>query len=241
LPRGIGDLLLLQEIGLGSLPNHLREGLSSAGLPHFVYSGDLGSNGKRYGCVVASKWPVQLTPIGWAPGVPWPQLLASAIVTSPWGEVDVFVAHIPNGSGNGWRKIETFEALALALGGMPSRPRILGGDFNEPMKVLPNGEIIPFGGVQNADGTFHWEGERFHSKSRDKHLRARWRTGVLSILGTDAAHGLRHVWFDRHGYSDVITYPDAGQLPTGIDRALRVLIPLPVLIRNDQGESDGQA
>jgi hypothetical protein len=27
----------------------------------------------------------------------------------------------------------------------------------------------------------------------------------------------------------------------GIDRALRLLIPLPVLIRNDQGESDGQA
>ncbi len=35
--------------------------------------------------------------------------------------------------------------------------------------------------------------------------------------------------------------PGAGQLPTGIDRALRLLIPLPVLIRNDQGESDGQA
>ena len=37
------------------------------------------------------------------------------------------------------------------------------------------------------------------------------------------------------------TYPDAGQLPTAIDRALRSLIPVDVLIRNDQGESDGQA
>jgi len=36
-------------------------------------------------------------------------------------------------------------------------------------------------------------------------------------------------------------YPDAGQRPTQIDRALRRLILLPVLIRNDQGESDGQA
>ena len=35
--------------------------------------------------------------------------------------------------------------------------------------------------------------------------------------------------------------PDAGLLPPGIDRALRLVIPLPVLIRNDQGESDGQA
>ena len=97
---------------------------------------------------VASKWPVQLTPVGWAPGVSWPQLLASAILASPGGEVEVFVAH--------------------------------------------------------------WEGERFHSKSRDKHLRARWRNGVLSILDPNAAHGLRHVWFDRYGYSDVTTHMTKG-------------------------------
>lgn len=200
------DLLLLQEVGLGSLPSRLREGLSAAGLPHFAYTGNPGSNVKRYGCVVASKWPVHLTPVGWASGVPWPQLLASAILTTPWGEIDIFVAHIPNGSGNGWRKIETFEALTSGLGGAPARPRILGGDFNEPKRLLPNGEIIPFGGVQNADGTFHWEGERFHSKSCDKHPRARWRNGVLSILGPNASHGLRHVWLDRYGYSEVVTH-----------------------------------
>jgi hypothetical protein len=45
----------------------------------------------------------------------------------------------------------------------------------------------------------------------------------------------------RVEYATQSSYPDAGQLPTGIDRALRLLIPLPVLIRNDQGESDGQA
>ena len=45
----------------------------------------------------------------------------------------------------------------------------------------------------------------------------------------------------RRTLSTHSSYPDAGQLPTGIDRALRLLILLPVLIRNDQGESDGQA
>ena len=45
----------------------------------------------------------------------------------------------------------------------------------------------------------------------------------------------------RRTLSTHSSYPDAGQLPTGIDRALRLLIPLPVLIRNDLGESDGQA
>jgi endonuclease/exonuclease/phosphatase family metal-dependent hydrolase len=120
--------------------------------------------------------------------------------------MDIFVAHIPNGSGNGWRKIETFEALALGLGRAPARPRILGGDFNEPKHVLPHGEIIPFGGIQRADGRFHWEGERFHSKSRDKHSRARWRNGVLGVLGPDAEHSLRHVWIDRYGYLEVVTH-----------------------------------
>jgi hypothetical protein len=45
----------------------------------------------------------------------------------------------------------------------------------------------------------------------------------------------------RRTLSTHSSYPDAGQLPIRIDRALRLLIPLPVLIRNDQGESDGQA
>jgi hypothetical protein len=39
----------------------------------------------------------------------------------------------------------------------------------------------------------------------------------------------------RRTLSTHSSYPDAGQLPTGIDRALRLLIPLPGLIRNDQG------
>ena len=45
----------------------------------------------------------------------------------------------------------------------------------------------------------------------------------------------------RRTLSTHSSYPDAGQLPTEIDRALRLLIPMPVLIRNDQGESDEQA
>jgi len=39
----------------------------------------------------------------------------------------------------------------------------------------------------------------------------------------------------RRTLSTHSNYPDVGQLPSGIDRALRLLIPLPVLIRNDQG------
>lgn len=45
----------------------------------------------------------------------------------------------------------------------------------------------------------------------------------------------------RRTLSTHSSYPDAGRLTTGIDRAVRLLIPLPVLIRNEQGESDGQA
>jgi len=59
-----------------------------------------------------------------------------------------------------------------------------------------------------------------------------WCAAELNTLGVKTV---------RRTLSTHSSYPDAGQLPTGIDRALRLLIPLPVLIRNDQGESHGQA
>ena len=61
------------------------------------------------------------------------------------------------------------------------------------------------------------------------------------LCGGRAVHITWGVKTVRRTLSTHSSYPDAGQLPTGIDRALRLLIPLPILIRNNQGESDGQA
>jgi endonuclease/exonuclease/phosphatase family metal-dependent hydrolase len=200
------DVVLLQEVALGPLPDLLRDALTGIGLGYFVFSGDPSSAEKRYGNVIASRWPVALTPVGWASGAPWPQLLASATVESPFGAVDFFAAHIPNGSANGWRKIYTFEALAGGLGGAPERPRVVGGDFNEPKYVRATGEIVPFGGVEKPNQPVRWDGTRCHPKCKNTHPRARWRDGVLSVLNTDAKHGLRHAWLDRHGYVEMTTF-----------------------------------
>jgi len=145
-------------------------------------------------------------PSEWAPNAPWPQLLALATLTSPFWEIDVVSANIPNGSGKGRHKIETIEALAKGLGGGPSRPRIIGGDFNEPSAVPPDGRVIPFGGLEDDRGAVQREGDRFHRSSGDTNPRARWRDGVMSVLAPDAHHGLRHVWFDRYGYTEVTTH-----------------------------------
>ena len=41
----------------------------------------------------------------------WPELIARATIhTTPF--IQAISAHIPNGSGNGWAKIDHFEALA---------------------------------------------------------------------------------------------------------------------------------
>ena len=82
---------------------------------------------------------------------------------------------------------------------------------------------------------------------QSEELRFLWRSGraCADMAERDSA---ARAWTNCYGRSSRRVesathsgYPDAGQLPTQIDRALRLLILLPVLIRNDQGESDGQA
>ena len=52
----------------------------------------------------------------WRRRAPFPELLARATVSLPdEQDIDVFTAHIPNGSGHGWRKIDTFTVLSATL------------------------------------------------------------------------------------------------------------------------------
>ncbi len=55
------------------------------------------------------------------------------------GDIDVFTAHIPNGSKYRRKKIDTFHALAAELRRASDSPRILTGDFNEPKLFLRSG------------------------------------------------------------------------------------------------------
>ncbi len=183
------DLVLLQEVAWrGGLHERLRDALAEMGFVGFAYSGVVGSADKRYGNVTVARWPV--TQVHGLDDAPWPQSLLTTVVESPVGEVEVTNAHIPNGSGNGWAKIDTLEALAQRLEAS-ERIRLLGGDFNEPRSVYPDGAILPFGTRQRTDGSWTSDGA-FTGTCGQRHPRRRWHDAVVRVLGVDAPHGLVH-------------------------------------------------
>jgi len=116
------DLILLQEVGNDVAGAFVPE-LKQIGLAAF-FGGIGDATSKAYGSMIASRSPPQGVKPGWAPA-PWPQLLARATVTVDGREIDVISAHMPNGSANGWKKIDTFEALAASLARAPATPRVL--------------------------------------------------------------------------------------------------------------------
>jgi endonuclease/exonuclease/phosphatase family metal-dependent hydrolase len=210
------DIVTLQEV------THARaHGLMAAlwwrGLRFAAYSGSASDAEKRYGNIIASRWPVCPQSREWAPSMPWPQLAARATVRSPSGDIDVVTIHIPNGSGNGWKKIETFESLADALDRSPPVPRILTGDFNEPQTVLPGVGMVTWAQEVRPDGSLRL------ARPRDRRAPGRaeppffmdckgvtddlnrWDTAVRRALDEDRArHALRHVY----------RLDPAGDLPT---------------------------
>ena len=205
------DVIMLQEIGRKpTVVQRFNDGLAGIGLDNFFCSADLTSERKKYGCIIASKWPLTPHEPGWAPGVPWHQLLARATVQVDGTDIDVITAHIPNGSGNGWKKVETFEALATYLANAPDQPRILGGDFNEPREVRPTGQMVTWGQKVCTDGTLATSGTK-KGKCGETHPRYRWDHGVRSVLAGASSHGLRHAFLDRHGWRTEPTHVIRGK------------------------------
>ena len=152
-----------------------------------------------YHCVIASRWKVTPDDIGWRRCAPYPELLGRATVSVPdEGDIDVVTAHIPNGAGNGWKKIDTYHVLSAELFRATDSPRVLTGDFNEPKMFQESGQIETFGveGLPVEEtSTCPWT-----DKFGDKRPINEWRNGVLSVLGGVSHHGLRDAYRDRHGF-----------------------------------------
>jgi hypothetical protein len=85
------DLVALQEIRLTTVANW-REQLAQNGLQYRVDSFALqgsrveGTGPRRYGEILASRWPLSPLP-PFAFPVPWPERVVSALLQSPWGMV----------------------------------------------------------------------------------------------------------------------------------------------------------
>jgi len=150
------DLVALQEVRAHTVPDW-RAGLRQAGLPYAVDSFALAADPtlltgpRRYGELLAARWP--LTPL--APGdfpVPWPERVLSALLASPWSEIEVHTTHIPCGASHGTLKIETLEGLYRRLARPAARPRILCGDLNTPQAETPAGQIATWGQDLAPDG-----------------------------------------------------------------------------------------
>ena len=205
------DIVTLQEVKT-SLADDMKSRLADMGLVHAYWSGKdapptamrklppvRSLKRKTYQCLIASRWPVTAGGNRWRRRAPYPELLARATVSVPDEEdIDVFTVHIPNGSGNGWRKIDTFNVLSAALRRGIDSPRILTGDFNEPKRFRQSGQIVPFGEKIHEDGSTSIRG--WHTKFGDRRRNMERANGVRSVLAGASQHGLRDAYRDLHGY-----------------------------------------
>ena len=133
------DLVCLQEVRASTGPRW-REALARQGLCYVLDSSVLAPPRRLFN-LTASRW--ELNPL---PGVLAPQAerVLGAVCESPWGQVEVWNAHIPPAPSNGLVKVETCEALFAELARPASRHRVLCGDLNTPRYESEEGEIETF-------------------------------------------------------------------------------------------------
>jgi exonuclease III len=159
-----------------------RTALAELGLPHVESSLDHApavrepAGPRRTGVLLAAREPIAPAPVEL--GVPWPETVLSGVVDG----VELTVVHVPN-SRNGWIKVETLEAVVVALAG-DERPAVLCGDFNTPRSERRDGTIITF--ARDRHGRLRPErGDRWDAAE----------LGVLTGLWPDAfrsLHGYEH-------------------------------------------------
>jgi len=133
------DVIALQEV---RAPEACIDALTGTGLTYScALQLDYGP-----GLFVASRWPLRRLPnvnssvphdeqsFFRKPSAPrnFEIRMLSAVVARETQPFEIHVVHVPPGSRNGWRKVDTFRAVFNRLATRNEIPRILCGDFNEP-------------------------------------------------------------------------------------------------------------
>ncbi len=173
-------VIALQEVTATTIPVWRRalEGYGYGVITSFDLADDheVLRGGRKYGVLMASHWPMKaLPPTDF--DIPWPERVLSAVVNSPWGEIECHNAHLPAGVSWGLIKVETFEGIYKRLCQNAEYPRILCGDFNSPQRELEDGTTIPFG-VGNK----------------------RWSDAELGVITGLGKHDLGDVYRRLHGF-----------------------------------------
>lgn len=208
------DVVTLQEVNCDRA-SEICERLLNLGYQDVVYSGRPAAEEKSYGNVIAAR--TQLARCGaQAFGFPWPQLVAHAKVAVQGEPVNVITVHVPNGEGNGWKKIYTLDALRHMVLALEGAPLILTGDFNEPRwEPLQNGEVVTWGQ--------EWDGERWEVESgewRDKHgvkdKWSKWDAAVRWFFDADSS-GLSNAFWESRGEGSMEQTHISGGSPRWFD------------------------
>ncbi len=176
------DVIALQEVRLHTAPIFCHR-FRQLGLAYSTHSFKLAPTGRewtgprRYGELIASRWPIRALPPGKFE-IPWPERVLSVVADTPLGKIELHTTHVPPGSSNGWTKIETLEGIYKRLARRSKMPRILCGDFNTPKQETVDGKVI----------TWHKEGTH-------------WDRGERNVLVGLAAFDLVDIYRYKHGYS----------------------------------------
>ena len=203
------DVVTLQEV----TPKHsegVRERLHKMGYAT-VYSGLEDASDKQYGNVIAAL--TQLTLVdSVALGFRWPQLAAHAVVDTPGGRINVVTVHVPNGSGNGWKKIDTFDALKQMVLALKGAPLVLTGDFNEPRWVpTQDGHIVTWGQDEQGGQWLPWNMWTFDGVSDTGE---RWDAAVRWFFDSQDESSIRNALWDDAGHGAM----EASHLSHGAER-----------------------
>lgn len=191
------DIFAGQEVTRHSLPT-IVELFKDAGLRHVIDGFSLSPNPdllvgpRRYGLIIASRFPLRSLPPSDFP-VPWPERILSCEVIVGEHSVELHTAHVPPGSSNGWIKIETFEGIHQRLRRHENRARILCGDFNSPDVEFRDGRVKFFGQNVRSDGAI------VPQRHKGQPL-GRWGDGERSVILDLAEYDLPDVFRHIHGY-----------------------------------------
>ena len=187
------DVLALQEVSLEQLPS-LTDALLALGYT-VLDSCDPAATEKRYGTIVAVAAGIAAARVV-TQGFPWPQLVMHARLQTDAGPLSVISVHVPNGSGNGWRKIEALEALRKTVLRCAGEPLVVAGDFNEPQFALQDGHIVTWG--QDLEGERYevWDSWTYDGVSGSGE---RWDSAVRWFFERTDEHGLRNAYWLSHG------------------------------------------
>ena len=191
------DLVALQEVKLDHA-KAVHDRLKGMGYTS-VYSQGPDAARLSYGNMIAARTKLtSFEPI--AVDFPYPQLVAHVSVETSGGPVNVITVHVPNGSGYGWEKIDTLEALKRMVLGLRGEPLVLTGDFNEPQYAMQDGQVVTWG--QDPDGE-RWAVSDEWTFDGATGTGERWDAAVRWFFESPGESGIRSAFWDAAGHGEM--------------------------------------